>query len=196
MQQKGMPSYFLCQPGACRRRQYNPEPSKCLLFWALSPFLTGRTLCSPNILRTVRRTIIRFLIELLVRRSWFGQFDELCFVLNWLIMRCKLRPRTCGRSAADSIIQFVGLSQISSSQYTIIIPLRVIQLTTMSFWSQRQGCASHKSTKRSIPSEACEVSTQSSIFSFISSSFTVELSLLSTNQRQCSPNWANIPRTC
>ena len=42
--------------------------------------------------RTVRRTIIRSLIELLLRRTWFGQFDELCFVLNWLIMRCKLRP--------------------------------------------------------------------------------------------------------
>ena len=55
-------------------------------------FLTGPTVCSPNILRTVRRTIIRFLIELLVRRTWFGQFDELYFVLNWLIMRCKLRP--------------------------------------------------------------------------------------------------------
>ena len=58
----------------------------------LSPFLNGRTVCSPNILRTVRRTTIRFLIELLLRRTWFGQFDELCFVLNWLIMRCKLRP--------------------------------------------------------------------------------------------------------
>ena len=29
-------------------------------------------------------------MELLVRRSWFGQFDELYFVLNGLIMRCKL----------------------------------------------------------------------------------------------------------
>jgi len=59
---------------------------------ALSPFLNGRTICSPNILRKVRRTTIRFLIELLLRRTWFGQFDELYFVLNWLIMRCKLRP--------------------------------------------------------------------------------------------------------
>ena len=33
--------------------------------------------CSQNILRTVRRAMIRFLIELLVRRTWFGQFDEL-----------------------------------------------------------------------------------------------------------------------
>ena len=59
---------------------------------ALSPFLIGRTVCSLNILRTVRQTIVRFLIERLLRRTWFGQFDELCFVLNWLIMRCKLRP--------------------------------------------------------------------------------------------------------
>ena len=43
-------------------------------------------------LRTVRGTMIRFLIELLVRRTWFGQLDELYFVLNWLAMRCKLRP--------------------------------------------------------------------------------------------------------
>ena len=43
-------------------------------------------------LRTVRRTMIRFLIELLVRRTWLGEFDELYFVLIWLVMRCKLRP--------------------------------------------------------------------------------------------------------
>ena len=33
----------------------------------------------------------RFLIELLVRRIWFGQ-SRLYFVLNWLVMRGKLRP--------------------------------------------------------------------------------------------------------
>ena len=54
--------------------------------------LNCANVCLPNILRTVQRTMIRFLIELLVRRTWFGQFDELYFVLNWLIMRCKLRP--------------------------------------------------------------------------------------------------------
>ena len=47
--------------------------------------------CSPNILRTLRRTMIRFLTELLVRRIWFGQ-SKLYFILNWLVMRCKLRP--------------------------------------------------------------------------------------------------------
>jgi len=33
-----------------------------------------------------------FLNWFLVRRTWFGQFDELYFVLNWQVMRCKLRP--------------------------------------------------------------------------------------------------------
>ena len=62
------------------------------------PVLNWANVCSPNILRTVRRTMIRFLIELLVRRTWFGQFDELYFVLSWLVMRCKLGPEL----AADS----------------------------------------------------------------------------------------------
>ena len=60
---------------------------------SLKPVLNWANVCSPNILRTVRRTMIRFLIELLLRRTWFGQFDELYFVLSCLVMRrCKLRP--------------------------------------------------------------------------------------------------------
>ena len=54
----------------------------------LSPFLTGWMFVRPNILQ---QTMIRFLIELLVRRIWFGQ-SKLYFILNWLVMRCKLRP--------------------------------------------------------------------------------------------------------
>ena len=61
------------------------------LLTSLKPVLNWANVCPLNILRTVRRTI-RFLTELLVRRTWFGQFDELYFVLNWLVMRCKLRP--------------------------------------------------------------------------------------------------------
>ena len=61
-----------------------------LLLTSLKPVLNWANVCSPNILRTVRRTMIRFLIELLVRRKWFGQF-KLYFVLNWLVMRCRLR---------------------------------------------------------------------------------------------------------
>ena len=64
----------------------------CLHFIFLKSVLNWANVCSSNTLRTVHRTMIRFLTELLVRRTWFGQFDELCFVLNWLVMRCKLRP--------------------------------------------------------------------------------------------------------
>ena len=66
----------------------------------LKPVLNWAIVCSPNILRTVRRTMIRFLIELLVRRTWFGQFEEF-IVLN---CKCKLRPEL----AADSMIENVG----------------------------------------------------------------------------------------
>ena len=54
--------------------------------------LNWTNVCSLNILWTVWRTMIHFLIELLVRQTWFGQFTELYVVLNWLVMRCKLRP--------------------------------------------------------------------------------------------------------
>ena len=63
----------------------------CCVQDSLKPVLNWANVCSPNILRTVRRTMICFLIELLVRRIWFGQ-SKLYFVLNWLVMRCKLRP--------------------------------------------------------------------------------------------------------
>ena len=58
---------------------------------AAKPVLNWANVCSPNILRTLRRTMIRFLIELLVRRIWFGQ-SKFYFILNWLVMRCKLWP--------------------------------------------------------------------------------------------------------
>ena len=55
-----------------------------LTYVFVKPVLNWANVCSPNILRTVRRTTIRFLIELLVRRTWFGQFDELYFLLTGL----------------------------------------------------------------------------------------------------------------
>ena len=58
----------------------------------LKPVLNWANVCSLNILWTVRRTMICFLTELLVRRTWFGQFGELYFILNWLVMRCNLLP--------------------------------------------------------------------------------------------------------
>ena len=90
--------------------------------WSKAHSFNWANVCLPNILRTVWRTMIRFLIELLVRWTWFGQFDELYFVLNGPVMRCKLRPelwelacnemqastRTCVRRVADSTIENVG----------------------------------------------------------------------------------------
>ena len=69
----------------------NRYRTEILPLTSLKPVLKWANICSPNILRTLRRTAIRFLIELLVRRTWFGQ-SKLYFVLNWLVLRCKLRP--------------------------------------------------------------------------------------------------------
>ena len=72
-------------------------------------------------------------------------------------MRCKLRlrPELAADSAADSMIENVGSSQV---QYTLNHPLTgVIQLTAISFWGLRDKAApSHKSTNKQIPSEASE----------------------------------------
>ena len=90
----------LSQGGGCNRPELQPEGAGPTAGTAnrqkydegvLSPFLTGRMFVRPNILRTLRRTMIRFLIEHLLRRIWFGQ-SRLYFILNWLVMRCKLRP--------------------------------------------------------------------------------------------------------
>ena len=52
------------------------------------------------------------------------------------------------------------LKSSQSSQYTLIIPHRVIQLTTISFWVLRDKAApstsQHKSTNKQIPFEASE----------------------------------------
>ena len=138
-----------------------------------------RMFVRPNILRTLRRTMIRFLIEHLVRQIWFGQ-SRLYFILNWLVMRCKLRPNLRQtRSRQHDRKCRLKSSQVKSSQYTLIIPHRVTQLTTISFWygSPRQGCAFHKSTHKQIPFEASEEPSDTVIhfyFSFFSP-FTGEL---------------------
>ena len=56
--------------------------------------------------------MIHFLIELLVHRTWFRQ-SRLYFVLNWLVMRCKLRPKLAADVSADSMIENVGSNQVN-----------------------------------------------------------------------------------
>ena len=71
-----------CETLSMTQVRYNWRcPTACILFTSdvklWSPFLTGRTISSPNMVRTVRRTILRFLTDLL--------------------MRCKLQPKLrCG----------------------------------------------------------------------------------------------------
>ena len=71
------------------------------------PILNWANVCSPNILQTVRRTMIRFLIELLVRRTWFGQLDE-PLRSQLACNEMQASARTCGRRAANSMIENVG----------------------------------------------------------------------------------------
>ena len=82
---------------------------------SLKPVLSWANVCSPNKLRTLRRTMIRFLTELLVPRIWFGQ-SKLYFILNWLVMRCKLRPEL----AADAQQTLDRKCRLKSSQVSIL----------------------------------------------------------------------------
>ena len=73
----------------------------------LKPVLNWANVCLPNIFRTVRRTMIHFLIELLVRQTWFGQFKE--FTCSQLACNeMQALAQTCGRHAADSMFENVG----------------------------------------------------------------------------------------
>ena len=78
--------YTACLKTTSKLKMLNFLSTPHLIFF--KPVLNWANVCSPNILRTLRRTMIRFLTELLVRRIWFGLY----FILNWLVIRCKLRP--------------------------------------------------------------------------------------------------------
>ena len=84
--------------------------------------------------------------------------------------------RTCGRRAADSIIENGGLTQVKSSQYTLIIPHRVIQLTTISFWvPETRLCLPHINKLKTTLKRVKNLATPSSILILICSSSTGEL---------------------
>ena len=128
----------------------------------------------PNILRTLRRTMIRFLIELLVRRIWFGQ-SKLYFILNWLVMRCKLRPELAADAqqtawskmlAKVKSVYFNHPSQGNSTNYYLILGLR-----------DKAAPSTSQQINKFPPKRVKNLATQSSIFIFIFifSSFTGEL---------------------
>ena len=104
-------------------------------YYTQRPFLIGQTVSSPNILRTVRRTILRFLTEL--RRAFSSpnvvrtvRRTTLHFSTG-LYNEVQASALTCGGKRSR---QHDPKCRLKSSQHTLIIPHRVIQVTTISFW--------------------------------------------------------------
>ena len=117
--------------------------------------------------------MICFVIELLVRRTWFGQFDELYFVLNWLVMRCKLRPELAADAqqtawskmwAKVKSVYFNHPSQGNSTKYYLILGHR-----------DKAAPSTSQQIQKVPPKRVKNLATPSSIFIFISSSSTGEL---------------------
>ena len=134
-----------------------------LLCVCIKPVLNWANVCLPehtSDTSTLRRTMIRFLIELLVRRIWFGQ-SKLYFILNWLVMRCKLRPDPkCWLKS----IYFHHPSQGNSTNYSLILGLR-----------DKAAPPTSQQINKFPPKRVKNLATPSSIFIFIFSSSTGEL---------------------
>ena len=118
--------------------------------------------------------MIRFLIELLVRRTWFGQFKEFtCSQLACNEMQAS--ARTCCRRAADSMIENVGQSHVksiyfhhpsqgNSTNYYLSLGLR-----------DKAAPLTSQQINKFPPKRVKNLATPSSIFIFIFSSSTGEL---------------------
>ena len=87
-------------------------------------------------------------------------------------MRCKLRPELAADAQQTAWSKM--LAKVKSSQYTLIIPHRVIQLTTISFWVSETRLRLPQVNKFP-PKGVKNLATPSSIFIFIFSSSTGEL---------------------
>ena len=134
----------------------------------LTPVLNWANVCSPNILRTVRRTMIRFLIELLVHRIWFGHFDELllrsqlaCNEMQESPNLRQTRNRQHDRKCRLKSSQYNHPSQGNSTNYYVILGPRDKAAPPT---SQQINKFPAKRVKKLV--------TTSSIFIFISSSST------------------------
>ena len=147
---------------------------------SLKPVL-NRANVRPNILRPLRRTKIRFLIELFVRRIWFGQ-SKLYFILNWLVMRWKLRPELAADAqqtarskmqAKVKSIYFNHPSQGNSTNYYLILGLR----------DQAAPPTTPQQINKFPPKRVKNLATPSSIFIFVFF-FIHRRALLSANQKQ------------
>ena len=100
---------------------------------SLKPVLNWANVCSPEHTSDTSTNYDSFL-------NWTFSSPNMVRTFQTLLhsqLACnemQASARTCGRRAADSMIENVGSSQVKSSQYTSANPHRVIQLTTISFW--------------------------------------------------------------
>ena len=119
-----------------------------------------------NILRTLRRTMIRFLTELLVRRIWFGQ-SKLYFILNWFVMRqtrSRHHDRKCRlKSNQVKSIYFNHPSQGNSTNCYLVLGLR-----------DKAAPPTSQQINKLRPKRVKNLATPSSIFIFVFSSSTGE----------------------
>ena len=125
----GLPStvYIIC-PMSCRHGLTYFSSACCL-----KPVLNWANVCLPEHTSDTSTNYDSFL-------NWTFSSPNMVRTVQTLLhsqLACDERQasaRTCGRRTADSMIENVGWSQVKSSQYTLIIQHRVIQLTTVSFW--------------------------------------------------------------
>ena len=108
---------------------------------------------------------------------------------NWLIMGCKLRPELAAETQQTAWskmwakVKSISFNQGNSTDCYIILGHRDKAAPPT---SQQVGQVAPKRVKYRHRHP----------FFFFFLPHPQESSLLSTNQRQCSPNWANIPKTC
>ena len=151
----------------------------------LSPFLTGWSVCSPDILQTVWWTMICFLIELLVRQTCSDSSTNYTLFLTGLLWDASFGPNlwhthsrqhdpNCRlKSSRVKSVYFNHPSQGNSANNYVTLGPRDKS------GSQRQVCASHKLT-----SEESEAPSNTFIHFYFYFFLIHRRALLSANQRQ------------
>ena len=138
----------------------------------LKPVLNWENVCSPEHTSDTSTNYDSLLTELLVRRLWFGQ-SKLYFILNWLVMRCKLRPEL----AADA--QQTAWSKMEAKVKSIYFhhPLQGTSTNCYLILGLQDKAAppTCQQINKFFPKRVKNLATPSSIFIFIFSSSTGEL---------------------
>ena len=138
--------------------------------------------------------MIHFLIELSVSSPNMVRTVEEFTCSQLASNEIQASARTCGRRAADSMIQNVAKvksiyfnhpSHGNSTNYYLILGLR-----------DKAAPPTSQQINKFPPKRVKNPATPSSIHFYFYFFFIHRRALLSANQRQCSSNRANVPRTC